>query len=81
MRSCDNKNQPTKNVLGNANNQKRKRASVSCTPFLENHDGKSVIPNSSDDIKNLTERMVNWIGKKEKFDATHVAARLEGKEL
>ena len=67
VRSCHNKNQATKNVLENVNNQKRKRASVSCTSFLESHDGKSVIPNTGDDVKNLTERMVNWIGKQEKF--------------
>ena len=71
MRSCQNKNPVT--------NQKRKRASVSCSPFLENHHGKGVIPNTSDDIKNLTERMVNWIGKQEKFNAALVTERLQGK--
>ena len=74
VRSCHNKNQATKNVLGNVNNQKRKRASVSCSSFLESHDGKSVIPNTGDD-KNLTERVVNWI----KFNAALVAACLQGK--
>ena len=71
MRSCQNKNPVTY--------QKRKRASVSCSPFLENHHGKGVIPNTSDDIKNLTERMVNWIGKQEKVNAALVAERLQGK--
>ena len=46
---------------------------------MENHHGKGVIPNTSDDIKNLTERMVNWIAKQEKFNAALVAERLKGK--